>query len=367
MKRKFVCIILIILNLIFMTSCGVFDKEYVVVEDYQSTTEGESSSNDIVQVTNIQELRSSIRSFIYQGNNDVKLIFAENYKGDIESDLRAVIWQFKTQDALCAYCVENIKYELNEIVSYYEANIEILYSSSSVGVKDIVQLSYSAGLDEIILSAYEKGQKNLAILIGTSSYTDKDLEELFFNTYYSDPISCPVHPIATVNSYSGNNMQRLYEISIDYELTDSKLKNERYQLTTILPFDGLTVDKYSDIEKLDLISEYLSNNCKYDKYADDSIYSALVLKKASSKGISLAIKALCDQLGLESYVVVGQKDRYEYYWNIVNIDNHYYHLDYCSHFLPDVKDQLYNDVQMWGVYRWDTFNYPACDGEGIID
>ena len=63
--------------------------------------------------------------------------------------------------------------------------------------------------------------------------------------------------------------------------------------------------------------------------------------------------------GLQSYF--GTKDGEPWYWNIINQDGNYYHLDLLHSYAMDAF-QLRADSQMDG-YVWDYSAYPACTTE----
>ena len=85
--------------------------------------------------------------------------------------------------------------------------------------------------------------------------------------------------------------------------------------------------------------------------------------EASSEGMAVAYKALCDASGIECVVVAGRFDRAEHYWNIITVDGASYHVDVSrAGSLGFGSTFLMNDDQMWGSYWWDNQEYPVCDG-----
>ncbi|MEI6578034.1 MAG: transglutaminase domain-containing protein [Eubacteriales bacterium] len=82
------------------------------------------------------------------------------------------------------------------------------------------------------------------------------------------------------------------------------------------------------------IHDYIVNNCSYSNTNEDesTAYGALIGKKAACEGYSKAAKVLLDMAGIECYVVSGMSNNFQgheedHMWNIVKINNQYYHLD----------------------------------------
>ena len=82
------------------------------------------------------------------------------------------------------------------------------------------------------------------------------------------------------------------------------------------------------------------------------------LKQALDKHIFHLISEAADELGLECYVVNGQKNREDHSWNIVRVDGIPYHVDL---FAPQEEGFLKSDESFWGPYRWTTSAYPQCE------
>ena len=76
---------------------------------------------------------------------------------------------------------------------------------------------------------------------------------------------------------------------------------------------------------------------------------------------------LCRQLDVECRIVYGQHDWKEHCWNIVRIDDSYYHVDItqCAKGGPALGF-MQNDETFWGMYRWDVAAYPKCTGSNTF-
>lgn len=366
MKKRLLCLLLCIAFCFCLTGCGsIYDKEYVSVSQYTIQPEFEASKEEI-SVSNLSELTAAIRSLVSDGKTSGRIIFSEEYQGEPSEDLAAACWTVRTHDALCAYCVDNISYDLSKIVSYMKADILVSYSNRGVQFSDIIKLPYAVGVDKMIEKAIADGTPKLAILINSSTMSANDVEELALGVYKSNPVISPCTPKVHASLFNGSNLQKLYEIIFSYSLEKNELDSKREKLNSFEPFtvDDLTL---TDIEKAGLIFDYFKD-CEYNP-DKTNIYDALIDKSAESEGYSLACVALCNKLGLDSQIVEGQLNYSSHSWNLIKINGYYYHLD-VSGFIQNnseysaqsVNELLMNDSQAWGIYRWDTSSYPGCSG-----
>lgn len=363
MKKRLLCLLQSIVFCLCLTGCGsLYDKEYVSISHYTIQPETEASKEEIT-VSNLNELSSAIRSLVSEGKTSGRIIFTEDYQGEPSEDLAAACWAVRTHDALCAYCVDNISYDLSKIVSYMKADILVSYSDRGVRFSDILKLPYAVGVDKIIEQAVSDGTAKLAILINSSTMSANDIEELALNVYKTNPLISPCTPKVHASLFNGSNLQKLYEIIFSYILDKEELDQRREVLNSFEPFskDDLTL---TDLEKAALVFEYFTD-CEYNP-EKTSIYEALIEKSADSEGYSLACVALCNKLGLESKIVEGQLNYTAHSWNLVKINGYYYHFDASSYIqnktAQSVEELLMNDSQAWGIYRWDTSAYPGCSG-----
>ena len=266
---------------------------------------------------------------------------------------------------MCAYCVDNIAYELSWIVTHYEAGVDIHYSAAALDAGRIRQLQYAAGVEEQIRGALEAGDPRLVVLIARSAYSAEEMESLVDRVYRSYPASAPAKPLVSVNMFSGAGRQRLYEINLSYELSPAELAARRERLQSIAPFSPAETEALDSAHRALLACEYLMECCAYapeDGGAD--VYAALIQERANSEGMALAYVELCRQLSLPCQIVYGQQNWENHCWNIVEIDGAYYHVD------PSVCQSvgmengfLLRDEEAWADYRWDMSAYPVCAGE----
>lgn len=366
MGRKLFAFILTAAAVLTLCGCsGWFNKEYLSVKDYVPPAQENYNSKDKINVRNFSGLRQALLRFAYAGESQGRIVFDASYDGDPLEDLASACWQVRTQDALCAYCVENIAYELTKIVTTNEATVYYSYSNFCESADNIVHLPYSYGVESTLLETLENRDRKLVVLVASSSYTAEDIEGLLTRVYRENPTLVPREPRASVNMYSGTGSQRLYEISINYGLTSEELEQRIAALQAVDAFSGMDMESLSNGQRALAACQYLMQHCQLSAAAtDNTAYSALVNHMANSEGLAFAYVDLCRQLKLECSIVYGQYQWQDRCWNIVKIDGSYYHVDVFEAINSGLESSfMVNDENFWGNHRWDVASYPKCTGE----
>lgn len=366
MYRKLTAMILTAAVCISLCGCsGMYNKEYLSVNEYVPAVQEDYSSKDKINVRTFSGLKQAILRFAYAGESEGRIIFDSSYDGDPLEDMASACWQVRIQDALCAYCVENIAYELAKIVTTNEATVYISYSNFCAGADEILHLPYSFSVEQTLRETLESRDRQLVVLVSSSSYSAEDIEGLLTRVYRENPTVVPREPRASVTMYSGTGSQRLYEININYGLTSEELEQRMAALSAVDAFSSLDTENLSSGQLALAACQYLMDNCQLSESgADNTAYAALVNRQANSEGIAFAYVELCRQLRLECHIVYGQHIWQDHCWNIINIDGSYYHVDASACITEGLEGNfLMNDEGFWGSYRWDVASYPKCTEE----
>lgn len=349
--KKCILALLSLLVLLTCPACALYDKEYVAVEDYVFPASNSIREGDKLTAANYEELTLALRSIADAGLKEGSIVFTDAYPGDVSSDIERACLQVRLQDPLCAYCIEDFTYTLNQIVTLYEAKITVNYQNTGVPFEDIHKLQFTTGFDRLIGSAISRADRKLVVSINRSAYGLTDVNDLISEVYSGNPGSCPVTPKSNVRMFSGSGGQRLYEINFYYpDYTEEKAQ----ELQSALKIDEKLV---TDYEKAAYACERLREVVPGE---GNNLYDALVAGEAGDEGVALAYVALCKELGLDCRIVHGEHYDSEYCWNIVKIGDEYWHAVIQS---ADGGEAFRNDMQMIESFRWDTQEYPACNGD----
>lgn len=130
---------------------------------------------------------------------------------------------------------------------------------------------------------------------------------------------------------------------------------------------SVVTDEMTDYEKECAIYLYVVDNVAYgyiDGDQENSAYSArgaLIHKKCVCMGFSNALCLLMNKAGIEC---ISINDNADHAWNIVKLDDGYYHVDASRASMNHAKDRYLNMTDEVAKLdrEWDAENYPACTG-----
>lgn len=106
-----------------------------------------------------------------------------------------------------------------------------------------------------------------------------------------------------------------------------------------------------DYEKLKFFHDHLVLSCENDtdyEYAD-TIYGALVQKKALCEGYAKAFSYLCNLAGIENVIVTGYTG-VPHMWNMVKLNGNWYHVDVTWDNPDDELRKLYPDIILYQYF-----------------
>ena len=363
--KRFGALLLCCAMLLPLCGCGnMFQEEYVVVGDYTPPAAAKEPAEGRFSVSDLSELRRVLLELVSAGIEESSVAFDPDYTGEISEDMASACWQVRTQDALCAYCVENIAYDLNKIVNYTEARLTIRYSDAVCAPTEVLRRTFSTGMDELVREMMKAGERSLAVLINRSYYTAEGMEELVSAVYRENPALAPREPAVSVMMLSGSGMQRLYEIDLDYGMDENERQRRLQELSALSPFEELDLETTDQAHRVLAACRWLEQHCVYEPEGAKDLYAALIRGRADDEGMAFAMVRLCSLLGIECRMVYGQRSWEEACWNIVSVDGSFYHVDPVACAAGDYAGGfLLGDEQMWENCRWDVSAYPACTGE----
>ena len=165
-------------------------------------------------------------------------------------------------------------------------------------------------------------------------------------------------------------------ICVDFIFTKSEIKAYQTELKALYSSLKSQMLNLSDKDREKVICDYIVENTTYEinnKYNQNAA-TVLFKNKGQCSGIAKATKLLLDLFNIESIVLTGEIVDHatnsigSHAWNIVKIDNVYYHLDVTSIIGCNMsKDKPftylyynYSDSQIENDHKWDRSSVPCC-------
>lgn len=145
---------------------------------------------------------------------------------------------------------------------------------------------------------------------------------------------------------------QLFDVYFEYRFDADELSrmNMASENAAKKIMEGITEDM-DDYDKLKYFHDYLVLNCENstnDPYAD-TIYGALVKKKALCEGYAKAFSYLCNLADIENVIVTGET-YVNHMWNMVKLNGNWYHVDVTWDNPVDALHKDYPDVVLYQYF-----------------
>lgn len=149
-----------------------------------------------------------------------------------------------------------------------------------------------------------------------------------------------------------NEVTQGFDIVYEYRFTPDEISsmNIASERAAREIMSGVTSDM-DDYDKLKYFHDYLVLNCTNDTENpySDTIYGALVQKKALCEGYAKAFSYLCNLAEIENVIVTGQANA-PHMWNMVKLGGNWYHVDVTWDNPDDMLHADYPDVILYQYF-----------------
>lgn len=376
--KRVVATLLVLVTCLGLCGCGaMLEDEYYTVKEHSQDYEPVEGSVAL-QAEDYNGLQSAMIYFVWN-MFDTGTVRLNNYSGDVSEDMSAARAYIMREDALGAYCVEDILFNVDQIVSYYEITIQITYCHTAQEVESIISVANSSEAYEAIEAAVKLHQDQVILKMSYFLDWEDNIESYCEDIYYNNPTCALMPPEISYNVYPETGNQRIIEILFNYKLDDEtyeKFKemvaDKANEIILSSDTDGVKTDPNVQRTVLERFYNYLSNNVDYDEASvllsisgdnwamslSYTPFGALENGLATGEGTALTYKLLCDQVGIDCQVVRGRRNYYDHAWNIVCVDGIYYHVD-----ATNSGCFMLGNSEMPDSYAWNRVKYPYCRGD----
>lgn len=360
--KRLIAVILLCMTLV---GCGAFiDDTFLAIEKHSETqTEPTELAEDAQSiVTNRNELRSSVLTRIRDWvEHDILPV--ENYDGDLSADLAEIVRHATVEDPFGAYAVDFIDAQLSGTAKSGSIELSIVFRRSNAEVNSIVTVSNNTQALRRIYAALTTYETALTLRI-------RSFEEIDFNQAITEYCLKNLNialcvPEVSAEVYPPTGETRILELHFSYPATREEMRSMLSSANTILTSAANYVEHgQTDLERLELLTNFLTSRWNYqiaDHRPTMPAYDLLCKHIAHSLSFAAVFRYECTLAGIECWLVSGTKDGLPHDWNIVCIDDVYYHLDLMRTIENDPSASLLNSAQAMqnSGYRWDEAAYPA--------
>lgn len=381
MRRTVTVLCLLTLLLSCTAGCSAFLEREYYVKTPHSVQKTEDLPAGEVLVDSKNAIKDVIRRMIANGIEQRDLR-ATDYSGDFGGDIDIALYEVQEEEPLAVYAVSYSSYDKSRILTQQTATISIKYRRD---VSAVLSVSGGTAFREILAEAQRAYIQKMVLDISFYDAELYDVSSTFDTIYYTEPVFSMEKPEITTVFYpelSHAGTRRIVEIEFLYTQPQEKLR-QMYADTRAKTQKLLSERpaQESTPETALWLHDLLCDQTEYDKDAAEeeaesgllsrmenhTAYGALWEGKAVSEGYALAFQMLCKELGLDARIVKGRKNRVEYYWNLIELEGDWYHIDVAGDDTgknPNHTGFLKSDDEMRQSeqYVWDTGKLPSAKG-----
>lgn len=361
MKR--ITLLFLVLCLLLSGCGGLFNGSYHNVTRHEEEDSQEDAQ--IVSVSNYASLYSTLRSAIADGMESIIISVARYDQDAVEMDMSAAIERVITTDPIAAYAVEDIEFELGSNAGQPAVAVTVNYLHNRTEIRKIRHLQDRDGVETAIAEVLDNCDSGTVLYI--KDYAEMDFAQWVEDYAAANPDKVMELPAVTANIYPEAGEDRVVELKFLYQNSRESLRSMQGKVKPLFSAaaiyaggDGDTAERYF---KLYSFLMGLFQTFQLDTSLTPA-YSLLQHGVGDSKAFATVYAAMCEEAGLECIVVTGMRAGEPRYWNIVQTEEVYYHVDLLAceqngDFLMQTDEEMRAADEMTG-YVWDYSAYPAC-------
>ena len=352
MKQKL--LIWILAMSLLLSGCGVFSRSYVSVEPHRESRQ--TMQTDSIKASNYLELLGAMEKMLESGTEVAAIMIPDYPESVIGHDMEMAIRHSKESDPIGSYAVADITYELGSSSGVPAVSVSISYHHSRSEIQRIRRAKDIQAAEKIVAEALTEYESGIVVLV--EEYELRDFTQFVQDYAEENPQKVMEIPQVSQRSY-GTGRDRLVELIFTYQTSKDSLRRMQTQVQPVFDAAALYVSgEGEDSQKYSQLYAFLMERFDY-KY-ETSItpaYSLLRHGVGDSRAFATVYAAMCRSAGLDCRVVSGTRSGEAWYWNLVALEDGFFHVDLLESQKAGQLSYLL-DEQMTG-YVWDYSAHPA--------
>ena len=357
MKRQLLALCMA-LSVLFPCGCAsMLNRDYAVVTPHSAapTADGDPS---VLRVERYQDLVNALTYLVTQGREmgTIRLYMGED---QVDTDLSAACLAVVQEDPLGAYAVDFITYSVSPAITCFEADIQITYRRTPEQVAAVVAATGATAIRGELKNDLAVFAEESVLRINYFEGDESDIRELVEEAYYAEPATALDLPDSTITIYPESGRQCIVEVLLSYHLSREELEYRQTQLTQRAEAMVSPLPTGQGDEALLAVARAVLSAGGYWPEGGSTAYHALLEGGGNSEGLALAMALLCQIRGISCQVVKGTQNGAEQFWNVLQTDTGYQHMDLSR---EDERQFIFlsdQEIEALG-YQWDEDSTPLC-------
>lgn len=303
------------LSCLLLSGCShLIEDTYssVTVHNVAPVTEG----MNYITVESYHELVNALLQFVswHEETGQIRLVGYEKVAARV--DLERAVAEVLAETALGSYGVERIDFEVNAIVGNLEAEISLVYDKTVEDFEAIIPLSGTSAIVRSISQGISAGKSEMVLQNTWASSDRSQLSSILQRAISSAAYSLVEIPQINTVFHPKEGLWRMLEMEFVYELSPEALKTRQDMLTKRLEEHSSQAWASGETDLFQyLFRALVEENTEVD--TGETPYDVLIRGKGNSRGFSLSVMALCQEMNLTCQVVEGTLWGETRYWNMI--------------------------------------------------
>ena len=353
MKRKFLAAFLS-LGLL-LNGCAWVGNNYVSVTPHQAKDTGTQTDN--LTAHKYIELQNILSDLVENGTESA-VIYLPDYAADlVDNHMTLAIRHITEVLPIGAYAIDHVDYELGTSAGQQAISVNIAYLHGRAEIRQIRQVTDMDAAKSLIQKALADCSDSL--IFYAEEFTDADLVQLVADYSAEHPDVVMEIPQLSVGLYPEKGEARVVELKFTYQTSRDTLRTMQTQVKRVFASAALYINQ-NDAPQQKFSQLYAFLTERFDYKYDTSItpsYSLLSHGVGDAKAFATVYAAMCRSAGLDCRVVSGTRSGEAWYWNLVALEDGFFHVDLLESQKAGQLSYLL-DEQMTG-YVWDYSAHPA--------
>lgn len=307
--------------------------------------------------SNYDELKKVLIRLVQSGV-ETAVVDVSQYSAELEQHIPTVIRDVQRTDPLTAYAVSAIEIKTSEVGVRHVAAVTIQYSKTAAQLRAIDTAWGANGIRTRVEAALDEAKSGLTLRV--SAYEELDLQHMAEQYYFAHLDTVMECPIVTVDIYPKQGNTRILDIQFLYTTPQQTLLSMADEVQVMLTSAaGYVRGQETQTAMAERLNSFLRPLYSQQGVTSTPVYSLLFEGIGDDRWTANVFQLLCQQVELNCWVVEGTLDGDTRFWNILELDGEYYHIDLLESWALGSLSLRYDD-EMVG-YAWQTEQYPACD------
>lgn len=304
----------------------------------------------------------------------------ENFSTEIAADsgdMEKVLKDAFDYDPRLAIYYKGYSGKYNSVSS----KINIIYNNTDVDINDTYIAYNKEEFSDLVTRALLYSDNKLCIVAKNMPTSQISIDDIINGIKNNCPIALmgyKGYEVSTLDTKIGNYSYYVINFKYDFEQTTLTTMKKAVEQKACEIISSNVAKDMPPYRKVFVIHNYIINNCRYaDNYNESNdmsvytAYGALINGSAVCDGYAYAAQLLLNLCNVENIKVSGTSKGEGHAWNLVKLDNEYYHLDLTwddpvsSDGLDYLEYNYYNltDEEIGADHSWERGNYPQAKGE----